>query len=501
MKSSMMHAILTATALATMALDGGALQAQDAANVAPADPAAAKAAAKAREKQLAEWKQTYGAGPYPDEIDAYLANKPEALKPLYKTLFTGGERNAVLNFERLGLAAIETGHWDDAERAFDAALLRIEAIYAKNPQAEAARSAFHKEANKAFKGEPYERAMAYYYRGMLYLRKGDFENARASFRTAEYQDTVSEAEEYQGDFALMDYLAGWASQCNGQAGMAKDFYEAAIAAQTSTTPGTAPASSAIPAATAPAAGEDPKATTFKAPAADANVLMVAEMGFGPLKAKDGRQKEKLVFNTATTFPEIAASFTVQPKQGATQVIGTMPISSVRQQATTRGGRAIDGVLAGKASFKSTTQAVGTVATTAGLTMMASGDSNSAQTGGYMAMAGMLFSAFSTAVKTDADVRMWDTLPDTISLATSKMDTSGGLASVAFTDGKAPLDLGSPAVRHMAGPRCTLIWARSRSVLKAGTETPGDDTNVAKSVSRKKNVQEADARFRSALMAS
>ena len=54
------------------------------------------------------------------------------------------------------------------------ALDRIEAVYADNAKAEAARSKFTKENAKDFKGEPYERAMAYYYRGLAYLAEGDY---------------------------------------------------------------------------------------------------------------------------------------------------------------------------------------------------------------------------------------------------------------------------------------------------------------------------------------
>lgn len=190
-----------------------AADAAPAAAAAPLDPKAAKAAAAAEKKRQADLVKKYGMGPYPEEIDAYLANKPEDLKPFYRTLFVGGARNSVLNYQRLGLAAMDKGYWTDAERAFDAALSGIEAIYAKNAQAQAAKSTFRKEANKDYKGEPYERAMAYYYRGLLYLRAGDYDNARASFRSGEYQDTVSEQEEFQSDFAVMNYLTGWTYFC------------------------------------------------------------------------------------------------------------------------------------------------------------------------------------------------------------------------------------------------------------------------------------------------
>ena len=108
---------------------------------------------------------------------------------------------------------MEVGEFDVAEKAFDQGITRIDAIYANNENAKKARSLWTKESAKDFKGEPYERAMVYY-RGLLYLRKGDYQNARASFLAAEYQDTVAEQDTYLGDFAVMNLLAGWSSHCD-----------------------------------------------------------------------------------------------------------------------------------------------------------------------------------------------------------------------------------------------------------------------------------------------
>ena len=142
----------------------------------------------------------------------FAADKPSALQPLFQALYIEGEHNAVLNFNYLGLAALESGEYETAEKAFDAAIARIEAIYADNPSAAKAKSVFAEEKVKDFKGEPYERAMTYYYRGLLFVRAGDYQNARASFLAAERQSTLSEVEAYKSTFGLMDYLAGWSSQ-------------------------------------------------------------------------------------------------------------------------------------------------------------------------------------------------------------------------------------------------------------------------------------------------
>lgn len=423
---------------------------------------AARAEAAAERKRLAELKRKYGAGPYPHEIEAYLGDKPEPLRPLYRTLFTGGERNAVLNFERLGLAAMDLGFWSNAEAAFDGALLRIEAIYAKNKQAEAARSVFRKESNKDFKGEPYERAMAYYYRGLLYLRSGDYDNARASFKTAEYQDTVSEAEEFQSDFAVMNYLIGWTQHCQGAQGSAAEAFAAATKAQ----PGLLP------------------------PAATHDVLLIAELGRGPVKARGEAEAQKLVFNPADGAAENGARFELD----SATMVTAKPASSVYFQATTRGGRAIDGILDGKASFKDTTGAIGQIATQIGMTQMLGGESS----GSAFAAAGMLFSILSSAAKIDADIRSWDSLPDTIVLGTAVRPASQLEPRVTYWSNDRQIGDAVAPVLAAGDPKCAVVWSRSRGSGNLSADVPGDDSGVAKSLARKKAIQAKDAQFRTAL---
>ena len=61
---------------------------------------------------------------------------------------------------------------------------------------------------KTFIGEPYERSMAYFYRGVIYWMDGELDNARACFKSAEFEDSDAENEEYTGDWVLPDYLDG-----------------------------------------------------------------------------------------------------------------------------------------------------------------------------------------------------------------------------------------------------------------------------------------------------
>lgn len=356
----------------------------------------------------------------------WLDAKPVSLRPFYAALYQDGEHSAVVNFERLGLAAMELDLLKDAAWAFDRALERIEAVYADNPVAKAARSRYTLEAIKEFKGEPYERAMAYYYRGLLHLMTGDYEDARATFRAAEYQDTVSEDEQFAGDFALMNFLAGWSARCMGQAGSAaEDFKEAA----------------AIDSA-------------LVEPPSDRSLLLIGEIGHSPVKTKRGGSNELLVFARSQDQGRDEAAQVRLGQSGAP--IALRDAGDIHFQATTRGGRPIDALLGGKAVAKKN---LANAADLIGASV-------------ELGLLGLIPQLLSDKIAPDTDIRMWDTLPDRIVLATANGNTDQ--ADFNFTPGSTPIEAVQP-VQHSAG-RCGIAWSRSRSAARVEAGAPGNDEN-------------------------
>ena len=81
--------------------------------------------------------------------------------------------------------------------------MRIGASTAGDDTAREARGLFNEESVKTFRGEPYERVMAYYYRGILYWMDGEPDNARAAFRSAAVQDQNPELGITQADWVLV----------------------------------------------------------------------------------------------------------------------------------------------------------------------------------------------------------------------------------------------------------------------------------------------------------
>lgn len=406
-----------------------------------------------------------------DSADAFASDKPEALRPLYRSLFNDGTRNATLNDMRLGVAAMEIGDYARAEQSFDAALEQIETIYANNERAKQARSKFSKEAVKDFKGEPYERAMAYYYRGLLFLRAGDYENARASFLQGEYQTTVGEKEEYASSFPMLDYLAGWSSQCAGDTSRAQELY--------------AVAQKSMPSLRAPSAGD--------------NVLVVGELGSAPIKSAAGKHHELLQFEKANGDSETGVQFQLVA-DAANTALAAFEAGSVSYEATNRGGRAIQSILDGKAQFKSVTGAIGDAGAVIGTGVAEVGllqnDSDMATVGLAVGLAGALFRAMADAAKPDADTRAWDNLPDSVHFSTVQRPAGAWQVSATYTGIEKHA---TASALDAASGKCSLVWMRSKSALAVGEAAPGTQLSAKEVKKLQKKYADTDKAFRTALV--
>lgn len=367
----------------------------------------------------------------PEQDAAFLLDFPTTLHSDFLPALTEGPQNEVMHYMNAGLKAFSQEEWSAAEIAFDRALLKIETFFADNEAAKQARSNFTPESYKDFLGEPYERMMAYYYRGLLYLRVGDFENARASFRGGLLQDSLAMQEEYQQDSALLAYLIGWASYCNGDSVSAQDAFDEALEYK----PG-------LPL---------PKDTD--------DTLLIAETGLGPYKEARGQFKEFLVIAEGDTFAEHRAVFA-----GSEETVTTYPAENIYTQATTRGGRAIDAILAGKAQFKADTAKTGQALMAAGMAMQYSGNNDAAALGGVLALAGMIAAGVAEAANPEADTRMWINLPEQVHIlpVSSQMFDQSTPIKVSFKN-KDNKELSSLSQQtRLNGPEaCKFAWTTSR----------------------------------------
>jgi tetratricopeptide (TPR) repeat protein len=387
----------------------------------------------------------------PAHMDAWLADKPAGTHHLYATVLTGGERNRVLNQTRAGLAAFEAGAYDVAARSFDDALNRIESIYADNPKAEKARSNFVPERSKDFKGEAYERAMAFYYRGLIYLAEGDYGNARAVFQGGQLQDAFAENERYQSDFAVLDVLAGWASNCEGNTVLAHEFYARAVKSR--------------PGIYLPNSGD--------------RILAIADMGFSPLKFGQGEYGEYLAFAEPRSAPEASVDF-----MAGGIAYRAQPGEDIYWQATTRGGRQVDKVLAGKAQFKDVTAGVGVAPIALADVALDVAKWNSwddwrdggddtdkalAWAAGF-AIIGIGALIASESTRPEADTRYWDNLPAHIDYTSLP---PGAFPTEAVFRDRSGAILGTDPVRLHIDPKgkCGLAYIKSRPAADVPAQPP------------------------------
>jgi hypothetical protein len=308
------------------------------------------------------------------------------------------EKDRVLWQYRTGLAALRRGNFAEAQRMFEDALTRVGGIIGPDKSGKQARSLFSEEAKKTFIGEPYERVMAYFYRGVLYWMNGEPDNARACFRNAQFQDSDTENREYANDWILMDYLDGLVTARLG--GDGSDAYQRA---QKSFKLGKLPEFSR-----------------------SANTIAFFEFGQGPTKYATGEHSEQLRIRPGQSVVQ-GAWLKVDNK-----AVRIAPYDDVNFQAMTRGGRVMDHILANKAVFKSTTDAFGNAAIMGGA-VTAAGVHGGEEVGLGLIAAGIVSKLVSAATTPQADTRTWDNLPGFLSFVALELPVGPHTATVEFTD--------------------------------------------------------------------
>ena len=309
---------------------------------------------------------------------------PESIRQPFVAMYAEGRENQALYAMRAGLAAMYIGDFPLAARTLDMAIADVDSLMAGAKEAQRASGKFVREQEKWFKGEAYERSALYFFRGLLYLTTNDFGNAAACFKRAQLYDiTGDDAPGFAGDWYSCEWALALAAYKQGFPDEAQQAMERA--AKFSTRQGDVPP-----------------------PEPNQNVLVVVLTGGGPIKARAGKYGERLVY---VEGPNPVTE--VEVRQGERVLARSAPAESLYVQATTRGTRQVDYLLAGKANFKQGT-AVAAAALGTGA-VIASQQKNGDVAAGVLAGLAILSALISSATTPEADVRAWDNLPHSIFL--------------------------------------------------------------------------------------
>lgn len=347
---------------------------------------------------------------------------------------TGGSsqpaRDALLVKFRTASDHMRRAEFSAAKPLLDDAVATLGGITAGDTAARSARGYFKSESSKNFRGEPYERVMAYYYRAILYWMDGEPDNARACFRSAQLQDADAQDGTYQADFAILDYLDGLVTTKLG-GGAAELLARARSNARLGPLPDFDP---------------------------EANVLVFFEMGHGPTKYGAGEYGEQLRFR-----PGGSRSSVLQLRV-ASQTLRAPGADDLSFQATTRGGRQMDYVLANKAVFKGSTDSFGNAAILSGAILASTAGRRSAadEVGAGLLVAGLLSKVISAATTPSADTRTWDNLPNVIGFTSLRLPTGQHQLVAEFLDSTGrPVLSREVSLNIVAGTRDTVLFISDR----------------------------------------
>ena len=115
------------------------------------------------------------------------------------------------------------------------------------------------------------------------------------------------------------------------------------------------------------------------------------------------------------------------------VVEAYPVDDLTFQATTRGGRVMDHVLANKAVFKSTADALGDLALISGAVVGAHDFRKHTEASLGLLAFGLLSKLTAAGTRAEADTRVWDNLPNYLTLVVLTLVPGPHVAAIEFLD--------------------------------------------------------------------
>jgi hypothetical protein len=211
-------------------------------------------------------------------------------------------------------------------------------------------------------------------------------------------------------------------------------------------------------------------------------LLLVESGMSPVKTAAGGYGEALKLQPGDN-PFVAAV----ANDRELPVLGNLG-----WQASTLGGRQIDVILNGKASFRKGADTVG------GIGIEGASYAGSAAIGGALLVVGVATVLISSAAKARADTRHWDNLPDRIYGDFLKPGASSALAIAEKSGDGERYAIPKPVIDATAG-RCRVLLYRTREPGTLRAQAVSSLTDGERKSLTKRN-EARDTRFRNEMNA-
>lgn len=342
--------------------------------------------------------------------------------------------SVMLYLNECAMCELAQGNYEGTEKR----LRQVDSLlntYVNTEREKKAMSAFEAEAEKIYRGDPYEQATTYLLLALIFLDRGDYDNALAACKSGILADSDAAENLFDSDVALLHALEAKCYQLRGEEESFRSRREAAAKSVQLTSAQVREDFSRRQdllellkmsrkerrqvdekrkddeiqaeiqnlSATLERNMASVNATELLGPlySGDFNVLVLVPRGRCVEKTRTGSDAEMVVFRQYEIPCESPGLYLDEQAVDPSDCLPTAV--DLEFQAMTRGGRRMDAILRGKAASRATTRGVGQTLTDVG--------NNVGGLGGLgVALIGAAVQGAAGSMTAEADTRCWQTLP-------------------------------------------------------------------------------------------